>query len=290
MKVLVTGASGGLGSKIILQLLKLGCEVIATSRSIEKIQTESFFNKVKFISYDINNSDDIDLYSYFGKPDTVIHTSWEKLDDYNSVMHLNTILENQKKFIFNLIDNGLKDLNCIGTCYEYGIIEGELSENIPPQPVLPYAQAKNELRKYIHSLSLFYSFSFKWIRVFYLFGQMKERKNLYTSLIQAIEKGDVVFNLSGGEQTRDFLSPNEAAENIIKISLQKQVLGEVNCCSGKPVKLKDFVKNFLIQNNYKIKLNWGYYPYLKYEPMNTWGGIKKLSECKDAFLSSFNTI
>jgi len=71
-------------------------------------------------------------------------------------------------------------------------------------------------------------------------------------------------------------SIDEIAERIVKIALQNKTLGVINCCSGKPVKLKDFVNDFLNKNGYKIKLNLGVFPYADYEPMETWGDVTKL--------------
>ena len=48
-----------------------------------------------------------------------------------------------------------------------------------------------------------------------------------------------------------------------------------------PVKIKDFVENYLKIINRNISLNFGYYPYPDYEPMKFWGHdakIKKIAE------------
>jgi len=277
MRVLVTGATGGLGRLVINKLLNLGAEVIATSHDPHEAPNCDFFSKVKYFPLDINKQDGSDLYSYFGKPDALIHLAWEKLDEYKNEAHITSILENHKEFISNLIDGGLKDITVIGTCYEYGLQEGVLKENMAANPILPYPQGKNLLREFIESKQKTNSFSLKWIRVFYVFGEVRGRKNLYTHLVNAINNKDESFNMSGGEQVRDFLSPDEIAQRIAKIALQNKVLGIINCCSGNPVKLKDFVNNFLAKNNYKIKLNLGVYPYPDYEPMETWGDSEKLN-------------
>jgi nucleoside-diphosphate-sugar epimerase len=278
MKVLVTGATGGLGKLVIEQLLELGHEVVATSRNIEKARKTSFFNKVMYLPYDITEVSSSDnLYVYFGEPDLLIHLAWDKLDDYKNEGHLQSILENHKKFALNLISTGLKNFNGIGTCYEYGLREGQLFEDYQASPVLPYPKAKNALKEYIEKLTTQYSFTFKWIRVFYVFGEIEGRKNLYTHLMSAIKNQEISFNMSGGEQIRDFLSPLEVAEKITLISIQNEVKGVINCCSGDPVKLKDFIVNFLIKNGYKIQLNFGYYDYVDYEPMETWGSVTKFN-------------
>ena len=62
----------------------------------------------------------------------------------------------------------------------------------------------------------------------------------------------------------------------LRIAIQKKVYGIINCCSGKPVKLRTMIEDFLTTNQYHIKLNLGFYPYPDYEPMETWGSIEKL--------------
>jgi dTDP-6-deoxy-L-talose 4-dehydrogenase (NAD+) len=202
--------------------------------------------------------------------------AWEKLNDYKNEAHLGSILENNKAFLKNLIQNGLKDVTVVGTCYEYGLQEGELKEEMPSKPVLAYPEGKNVLREYLEQLKSNYTFSLKWARVFYVFGTIKGRKNLYTLLLSAIENNEKTFNMSGGEQVRDFLSPTEIAKNLVAIALQKKEEGIINCCSGKPVKLKQVVNDFLLSKNYQLEINYGFYPYLDYEPMVSWGANTRL--------------
>ena len=84
--------------------------------------------------------------------------------------------------------------------------------------------------------------------------------------------------MSGGEQTRDYLPVEKVAEYIVKIALQKKVDGIINCCSGVPVTVKDFVEAYLKAVGKTIKLNFGYYPYTDYEPMHFWGSTEKLNK------------
>lgn len=278
MRVLVTGATGGLGGLIIEKLLTKGVEVIATSRSEEKARQCSYFPNVTYIPYDISSRSDKNLYTYFQKPDLLIHLAWEKLDQYKAEEHLTVILEDHKHFISNLIDNGLKDITVVGTCYEYGLQEGMLDESMNTQPTLPYSIAKDHFRVFMEEKLKSIRFNFKWVRIFYVFGEVKGRKNLYTHLMSAIANKDESFNMSGGEQIRDFLTPSEIADRIVIIAFQNTVQGVVNCCSGRPVKLKDFIRDYLNKNGYKIKLNLGVYPYPDYEPMETWGSTRKLDK------------
>jgi dTDP-6-deoxy-L-talose 4-dehydrogenase (NAD+) len=175
-----------------------------------------------------------------------------------------------------MLENGLHDLTVTGTCFEYGMQNGCLHEEMAVEPQNPYAIAKNSLRKNVESLSLEFSFRFKWVRLFYMYGEGQSPNSLISQLDKALAANEKIFNMSGGMQIRDFLPITNMAENIVSIAIQADVLGIVNCCSGKPITVKDFVTNYLKANNKEIELNLGFYSYATYEPMEFWGDNKKL--------------
>jgi dTDP-6-deoxy-L-talose 4-dehydrogenase (NAD+) len=109
-----------------------------------------------------------------------------------------------------------------------------------------------------------------------MYGKGQNPNSLLSQLETALERGDATFNMSGGEQLRDYLPIEKVTENIVKIALQNKSTGIINCCSGIPVKVKTLVENYLQKNTKEIKLNLGYYPYPDYEAMNFWGDNKKL--------------
>jgi dTDP-6-deoxy-L-talose 4-dehydrogenase (NAD+) len=154
--------------------------------------------------------------------------------------------------------------------------EGELSELIEPKPTNSYSIAKDTLRKKIAHLQLQDNINFKWVRLFYMYGSGQSPNSLLSQLDRSLSMNEPIFNMSGGEQERDYLPVEEVAANIINIALQQTVTGIINCCSGNPIKVKDFVINYLQTKNKYIQLNLGYYPYVDYEPMSFWGNNKKL--------------
>jgi dTDP-6-deoxy-L-talose 4-dehydrogenase (NAD+) len=85
---------------------------------------------------------------------------------------------------------------------EYGLREGCLSEDMPVLPSNPYSLAKNELRLHVEELKNQFLFSFKWVRLFYMFGKGQNPGSLLSQLDKALQEGDKIFNMSGGEQTR----------------------------------------------------------------------------------------
>lgn len=276
-KVLVTGATGFIGNYVVEKLLQRNCHVISSSAKEASARQNSWFAKTDYRPLNLAYlSETQNYFEYFDKPDIMIHLSWEGLPNYKDNFHLERNLPEQIAFLENIIKNGLKNLNITGTCLEYGMKEGKLKEDMEVYPSSPYAQAKNELRIFIESLQEKYPFNYKWIRLFYMFGKGQNAKSLLSQLQQAIDKGEEVFNMSGGEQTRDFLPVDKVAEYIVAIAMQTKTTGIINCCSGVPVTVKQLVSNYLKTKNKSIKLNPGYYPYPDYEPMHFWGDNSKL--------------
>lgn len=280
-KILVTGATGFIGRHVLEYLLKgkypENYLILASSSNEQKARETPWFDKVKYFPFDFKNiQSQKNYYSFFSEPDIMIHLAWEGLPNYKSSFHLDENLPRHYAFLKNMIKNGLADLTVTGTCLEYGTQEGMLKEDLLSFPSNPYAKAKNELRKLLESLEQSHSFSFKWIRLFYMYGEGQSPNSLLSQLEKAIETNKTVFNMSGGEQIRDYLKVEKVAEYIVKIALQKKVEGIVNCCSGIPITVKEFVENYLRQKNKRIKLNLGFYPYPDYEPMKFWGNNSKL--------------
>lgn len=279
MRVLVTGATGFIGNYVITELLNRGHEVIATARNKSKAELYSWFPKVTFITFNLEeNLDDISFFDFFEKPDSVIHLSWEGLPNYKQLFHFEKELGRQYQFIKKLIEDGVKDITVTGTCFEYGMQDGELSEELDSKPTNPYSFAKDALRKQLTFLQTIAYFELKWIRLFYMYGKGQNPNSILSQLQLAIDNKETTFNMSKGEQLRDYLPVEIVAQNIVSIALQNNTQGIVNCCSGKPISIKELINDYLKKNNAQINLNLGYYPYPDYEPLAFWGNNSKLKK------------
>ena len=275
MKILVTGATGFVGRHVINELLKYDHQIIAAVRN----DAGDLPGKIKTVPVDLDNLDiNKNYFSETGNPDLLVHLAWQGLPNYKEQFHLEKNLPAHSAFLKNMVENGLRNLVVTGTCFEYGMKEGCLSEAMESDPHNPYALAKDRLRNFLEDFQKDKPFTLTWIRLLYMYGKGQNPNSLLSQLERALERGDLTFNMSGGEQLRDYLPIEKVAEYIVRISLQNNINGIINCCSGVPIKVKDLVENYLKVNNKKIELNLGYYPYPDYEAMAFWGDDSKLKK------------
>ena len=150
MKVLVTGASGFVGQHVVLQLLKRGHVVTAVGRHEAKARGFDWFDRVRFIECDIH-CPITDPFEKFGRPEVVIHLAWPGLPNYKSLFHFEKNLPADYRFLKALVEGGANHLLIAGTCLEYGMQNGALTEMMPTMPSNPYALAKDTLRKLLQS-------------------------------------------------------------------------------------------------------------------------------------------
>lgn len=274
MRVAVTGASGFIGRYVLSELHARGLNVVATSRSGSRLSVVAEVGER--VVMDIASPPD-DPFEYLGSPDVLIHLAWHGLPNYQSSHHVEIELPVQTAFLTSCIQNGLKRLVVTGTCYEYGLASGELTEDTPTQPCTQYGIAKDYLRQELFALQEKFDFEFAWLRLFYLYGKGQSERSLYSTLRAAIEHGDESFDMSGGEQLRDFLPVSEAARLIVEVAMHQGSCGVYNLCSGVPVTVQQLVQAWIDAAGSDILMNLGQLPYSPNEPMKFWGNRGRLN-------------
>ena len=271
MRVAITGATGFIGTYLRAELEMRSIENVSFVR--RPFGSDSWDSSV--LCGDIY-ADSSDLYRRLGSPDVLIHLAWSGLPNYKSLHHIESELPAQYVFLKSLVQSGLSNLVVAGTCFEYGMQNGQLSEDALTNPSLPYGYAKSSLHRQLEFLKADYSFNLTWCRLFYLFGISQSGRSLYNQLRLAVESDSRVFNMSGGEQLRDYLCVRSAASYIVDLATMRKDIGAVNICSGKPVSVRSLVEGWIQDNAWSIDLNLGYYPYASYEPFAFWGDNAKL--------------
>jgi len=224
-----------------------------------------------------------DPYEHLGRPDVLLHLAWDGLPNYLADQHLSQELPRQRRFLAACLDGGLRRLVVAGTCLEYGMREGCLTEGMAPAPTTAYGEAKARLADDMRQYAVAKNASLTWLRLFYLYGSGQAPTSLYAQLQAAIERGDEEFPMSPGDQVRDFQPASNAAALIAEIATRCDVdAGTVNICSGQPTTVLSLVERLIHERGAMIRPSTGRYPYPSYEPFAAWGDRTRLDHLLEA--------
>lgn len=269
-KILVTGANGYIGTGVVKQLLDWNYEVIAAG-----YETENIDQRATKISTDIFSEND--PYNKFLKPEIVLHLAWRDGFKHDSLAHIED-LSNHFNFIIKMIEGGTKHVAVMGSMHEIGYYEGMIDEDIPTNPLSLYGIGKDALRKSLTLILKNKDVAFQWLRGYYIVGNAKYGNSIFSKIREAEEKGQKEFPFTTGKNKYDFLDYEEFCMQVAATITQDNITGVINCCSGKPMSLKDRVESFIAENNYDIKLKYGVYPDRSYDSPAVWGNNKKISQ------------
>ncbi len=277
-RTVVTGANGYIGSHVIDELIKLNKNVLAVDFNNSKIN-----KKAEFINFDIlNEANNKELYSILNCPDNVIHLAWQDGFNHYASSHINNLV-NHFYFLKNIIDSGVKSLTVMGTVHETGYHEGKVTENTPCNPLSYYGLAKNTLRQLLFAYAKDKDVSIKWLRAYYITGDDFNNHSVFTKILEAAKQNKKEFPFTKGCNQFDFIDINELAKMITYASLQNEVDGIINVCSGEPVSMKDKALDFIKEHNLDIKLKFGVFPQRKYDSPVVYGDNTKIKKIMEKF-------
>lgn len=270
MKIAVTGANGYLGQGIVKQLLDDGVDVVAIDFSDENID-----KRAQIITgnlFEVENP-----YEMFGEPEVLLHLAWRDGFRHASDAHLND-LPNHYQFLNKMISAGIKKVCVLGSMHEVGFFEGSIDENTPTNPQSLYGIGKNALRNATMLMCKEHDVLFQWARGFYIVGNAEFGCSIFSKIVQSVKEGKKEFPFTTGHNQYDFIDYEEFCLQVASVVEQDEVLGIINCCSGKPEKLGERVERFIKDNGFDIKLLYGTFPDRPYDSKAIWGSDQKIQK------------
>lgn len=270
MKVLVTGANGYLGQGIVKSILDNGMDVIATDFSTKCVDSRA--ERVDCNIFDVD-----DPYTYFGKPDVLLHLAWRDGFVHYSENHIKD-LPNHYEFLKKIVDSGIERICVMGSMHEIGFFEGSINENTPCHPMSLYGIGKNALRNCVEMMTNNTSTKWQWLRGYYIVGHTEYGNSIFSKITKAAAEGNKTFPFTTGQNQFDFIDYEDFCYQVACVVKQDDVNGIINICSGKPEKLADRVERFIKENNYDIELEYGAFPDRPYDSKAIWGDNSKIEK------------
>jgi len=247
-KVIVTGASGYLGSRLVDFLLsQKEFEIVLAGRS-EKRLKEVFGSSIDTV--DIHSLLEGNNNSSMKGVDCIIHLAalneieCEKDPAYAFEVNFGMT----KKLLDQSVKHRVKRFIYLSTVHVYGNGGGDLiDENTIPHPVHPYAYThylsenyvwEANRRKQITGITVRLSNSFG-----YPFHQGIDRWSLIVNnLCQSIAETGIIHLKTSGEQVRDFVTITDAVRGVfLLLTVGEEVLGDgvFNLCSSNLTSIKE---------------------------------------------------
>ena len=281
MKIAITGATGFIGQHVRNVLAKTDNDVVLVVRHVERVGDKSAREEI--VAADLSKAR-TDWFELFGRPDVVLHLAWGGLPNYMDCYHVDVELPTQLRFLTALIKSGLKKLVVTGTCYEYGISSGALSEDQETNPNTPYGIAKDRLRKELFELRSTQHFDLTWARIFYPYGEGQSERSIYSQLTRAISNNEKEFAIGSGTQMLDFIQVTTVAKALLAFVTEIKGIGLINVGSGEPQTVIEFVERLICRFESNIVPKVGVINDREYESISFWSDNNLL----DSLALSFN--
>ena len=264
MRVLLTGATGFIGSHTAHELIERGHDVLALMRP------ESDTERLNGI---LGRSTRIDcdllaptLPSLQNHPaDVLLHLAWYcHPSDYRSSAQNTQWPSASMRLLEAAAKAGCKRVLMAGTCFEYASGRGVFAESDPIVPLNLYAASKHALHIMAESFCRAHGIELVWARPFYLYGPQENANRLVPYVINKLLNSQPC-PLTKGEQVRDFLHVRDVASAFCDAVLSR-VEGPLNIGSSEPVTVRDIAVEIGSQTGRTELLQLGAQPYLPNEP------------------------
>ena len=284
IKVLITGASGFVGSNLTRKLLQEGYEV--------HILSQPFFNKWRLIdvlsklnnhTVDLLEAEKLKKLIKEIKPEVIFHLAAAGVFGGISSPEKELIEVNFLGTV-NLI-NACADINykCFvntGSSSEYGSKDKPIKETDICEPVNTYGISKLAALLYGSFIAKTQNQSIIGLRLFSPFGPFDDSQRLISSvIIKALRNEEIL--LSNPKGVRDFIFVEDVVEAYLKsIDLASQFKGEIfNVGSGREISVSEIVKTICQLTNTKSKIKWGQVSPRPWDTVHWQADISKISHC-----------
>ncbi|NNE36912.1 MAG: NAD(P)-dependent oxidoreductase [Gammaproteobacteria bacterium] len=277
--ILVTGAEGFLGSHVVSAIKQAGHRVVAGVHS----QAGSEEN----MAY-LDICDPVNIKQVFDKyrPDYVIHCAAYGVNylDRDVSIAINVNVTGSLNLLEIASGYSIKRFIHIGSCFEYGSVDGLVSEEVLPRPTDIYGSSKLAATVLMLERSSNLNISLLVLRPFGMWGPGEKPYRLVPQIVEACVN-KTPLDMTPCKIARDYLYVGDMAGIIVKLCLLSDIENGliINLGSGQPVELKDFVLSIARILKCEKLLNFGALEYRQTEMNSLVADTSLLTSILDEF-------
>jgi nucleoside-diphosphate-sugar epimerase len=234
--VLVTGASGFIGSHCLPPLIERGYEVHAVASRAPGEEPGVTWHVADLLDRDV-----IPGLVERVQPSHLLHLAWIVApgEVISSPVNYDWVVRSLD-LLRGFVAAGGRRAVLSGSAYEYDWRYGYCSELLTPlRPATVYGSCKAALFHLSTSIAREAELSLGWVRPFFLYGPREHPDRLVASVTRALLSGRPAPT-SHGRQVRDYLHVQDVADAIVS-TLDSDLEGAVNIGSGSPVTIREIV-------------------------------------------------
>ena len=242
-KVLVTGAGGFIGTKVVQELWKRGCDVVYFDVMEPKIEGIKRVNRGTIL-------DQYDLALAVKGCDYAIHLAallGVQKTDNNRLETLHVNIQGTLNFIEACLKEGVKKIIFSSSSEVYGEqTRLPITEENPLNPKSVYAVSKIVGEQYFQAYSEMYGIKYNVVRFFNVYGEYQREDFVLPRFVQRVTDNEPPVIYGDGEQMRCFCYVPDAARGIVDALLTNEC-GEVfNIGNNKePISMKDLAEKVI---------------------------------------------
>lgn len=241
-RIMVTGASGFIGSELVSRLVKDGHELHVLERYVTGRYSSDKKSQISTHYATLTDFPAIRKIVRDAQPDYVIHLaaispvsfSYDHYIEVTEANYLGTV--NLAEACYREVPH-FRQFIMAGTSEEYGMTlknaKSKLTEESELSPNSPYAVAKVAADLYLRYMYQAYKFPFTVLRPYNTFGRKDNKHFFIERTITQMLNGDTVY-LGDKSAVRDWIYVDDHVDGYVKALGNKKAIGEIiQLCSGK---------------------------------------------------------
>lgn len=231
MRILLTGASGFVGSAVFAAATRSGHTVLGFSRKVP-VNFPSMNHSSLMIPASLEHPPWKEIESF--QPELVIHAAWNATPGSYLESPLNEFYQKWSlAFVQNLLERGIHRIMILGSCIEYASSGQPKRESFSPLvPDSAYGRAKHALHETLQTDPRFREISLLWGRVFYPYGPSEDPSRTITQFLQTLASGKTL-ELKTPDAIKDWIYIDDLAQAILHLATS-QATGCFNLATGVP--------------------------------------------------------